>query len=213
MSQFHIRRVAVLGAGVMGAQIAAHLVNARIPVRLYDLPSPGEADQSAIANRAIWLLAATMALSTFAGCASDWDSKSVFLAGYESSYTKLHDCRVSAHPKAKYVTTWLSPDGKATLDAYAALPAGATGTVDFPEGTIVVKAQYDDAKCATVTGYTAMKKLAAGTDPTNGDWQWQSVDGDGQCADNGNCDLKDACSGCNQANPVCASTALFCTRP
>ena len=52
MSQFHIRRVAVLGAGVMGAQIAAHLVNARIPVRLYDLPSPGEADQSAIANRA-----------------------------------------------------------------------------------------------------------------------------------------------------------------
>lgn len=167
----------------------------------------------AIANRAIWLLAATMALSTFAGCASDWDSKSVFLAGYESSYTKLHDCRVSAHPKAKYVTTWLSPDGKATWDAYAALPAGATGTVDFPEGTVVVKAQYDDAKCATVTGYTAMKKLAAGTDPTNGDWQWQSVDGDGQCADNGNCDLKAACSGCHQANPVCASTALFCTRP
>ena len=31
MHSFHIRRVAVLGAGVMGAQIAAHLVNARIP--------------------------------------------------------------------------------------------------------------------------------------------------------------------------------------
>ncbi|MEO8346201.1 MAG: 3-hydroxyacyl-CoA dehydrogenase/enoyl-CoA hydratase family protein [Betaproteobacteria bacterium] len=32
-----IRRVAVLGAGVMGAQIAAHLANASIPVVLFDL--------------------------------------------------------------------------------------------------------------------------------------------------------------------------------
>jgi 3-hydroxyacyl-CoA dehydrogenase len=31
------RQVAVLGSGVMGAQIAAHLANAGIPVRLYDL--------------------------------------------------------------------------------------------------------------------------------------------------------------------------------
>jgi 3-hydroxyacyl-CoA dehydrogenase len=34
---FPVRRVAVLGAGVMGAQIAAHLANAGIPVRLLDL--------------------------------------------------------------------------------------------------------------------------------------------------------------------------------
>jgi 3-hydroxyacyl-CoA dehydrogenase len=33
----HIRKVAVLGAGVMGAQIAAHCINARIPVVLFDL--------------------------------------------------------------------------------------------------------------------------------------------------------------------------------
>ncbi len=31
--------MAVLGAGVMGAQIAAHLVNARVPVTLFDLPA------------------------------------------------------------------------------------------------------------------------------------------------------------------------------
>ncbi len=35
---FNIRKVAVLGAGVMGAQIAAHLVNAQVPTLLYDLP-------------------------------------------------------------------------------------------------------------------------------------------------------------------------------
>src|SRR6218665_2005465 len=39
MSRFRIKKVAVLGAGVMGAQIAAHLVNVRVPVVLFDLPA------------------------------------------------------------------------------------------------------------------------------------------------------------------------------
>jgi 3-hydroxyacyl-CoA dehydrogenase len=34
-----VKKVAVLGAGVMGAQIAAHLVNCKIPVVLFDLPA------------------------------------------------------------------------------------------------------------------------------------------------------------------------------
>ena len=37
----NIRRVAVLGAGVMGAQIAAHLVNAGVETLLFELPSTG----------------------------------------------------------------------------------------------------------------------------------------------------------------------------
>ena len=39
MSRFQVRKVAVLGAGVMGAQIAAHLVNVKVPVILFDLPA------------------------------------------------------------------------------------------------------------------------------------------------------------------------------
>ena len=39
MSRFNVRKVAVLGAGVMGAQIAAHLVNVKVPVILFDLPA------------------------------------------------------------------------------------------------------------------------------------------------------------------------------
>lgn len=35
-----IARVAVMGAGVMGAQLAAHLINQDVPVFLYDLPEP-----------------------------------------------------------------------------------------------------------------------------------------------------------------------------
>ena len=51
-SSFFVRKVAVLGAGVMGAQIAAHFTNAGIPVVLFDLPAK-EGDPSGLAARAI----------------------------------------------------------------------------------------------------------------------------------------------------------------
>ncbi|MDH5536965.1 MAG: 3-hydroxyacyl-CoA dehydrogenase NAD-binding domain-containing protein, partial [Betaproteobacteria bacterium] len=38
-STFVVRKVAVLGAGVMGAQIAAHLVNANVSTVLFELPA------------------------------------------------------------------------------------------------------------------------------------------------------------------------------
>jgi 3-hydroxyacyl-CoA dehydrogenase len=50
--RFNVRKVAVLGAGVMGAQIAAHLVNCKVPVVLFDLPAK-EGPKSAIALKAI----------------------------------------------------------------------------------------------------------------------------------------------------------------
>ena len=52
MSRFLVKKVAVLGAGVMGAQIAAHLVNVRVPVVLFDLPAK-EGPKSGIALKAI----------------------------------------------------------------------------------------------------------------------------------------------------------------
>lgn len=52
MSRFQVRQVAVLGAGVMGAQIAAHLVNVKVPVVLFDLPAK-EGPKSAVAQQAI----------------------------------------------------------------------------------------------------------------------------------------------------------------
>ena len=47
-----IRRAAVLGAGVMGAQIAAHLANANVEVILFDLAAK-EGDPNGIVNKAI----------------------------------------------------------------------------------------------------------------------------------------------------------------
>jgi 3-hydroxyacyl-CoA dehydrogenase len=42
VSKFNVNKVAVLGAGVMGAQIAAHCANANVPVVLFDLAGKDE---------------------------------------------------------------------------------------------------------------------------------------------------------------------------
>ena len=52
MSHFIVKKVAVLGAGVMGAQIAAHLVNVGVPVILFDLPAK-EGPKNGIVSRAV----------------------------------------------------------------------------------------------------------------------------------------------------------------
>ena len=52
MSRFQVRKVAVLGAGVMGAQIAAHLVNVKVPVILFDL-SAKEGPKNGIVSKAV----------------------------------------------------------------------------------------------------------------------------------------------------------------
>jgi len=52
MPRFQVRQVAVLGAGVMGAQIAAHLVNVGVPVVLFDLPAQ-EGPKNGIVSKAV----------------------------------------------------------------------------------------------------------------------------------------------------------------
>jgi len=52
-----IKKVAILGAGVMGAQIAAQCINVGLPVILFDLPSKSDdgktVNKNAIALKAI----------------------------------------------------------------------------------------------------------------------------------------------------------------
>ena len=52
MPNFIVKKVAVLGAGVMGAQIAAHCINAKVPVVLFDLPAK-EGPKNGVVLRAI----------------------------------------------------------------------------------------------------------------------------------------------------------------
>ena len=82
-----VRRAAVLGAGVMGAQIAAHLTNAGVDTVLFDLPAKeGPADGivlKAIANLAK-LSPAPLASKSLAGAITP--------ANYETGLDQLRDC-------------------------------------------------------------------------------------------------------------------------
>ncbi|HKR42163.1 MAG TPA: 3-hydroxyacyl-CoA dehydrogenase/enoyl-CoA hydratase family protein [Paraburkholderia sp.] len=89
MSNLNIRKVAVLGAGVMGAQIAAHLINARVPVLLFDLPAK-EGPKNAIALKAIETL---KKLSPAPFGVKD-DAQYITPANYEDDIAKLAECDV-----------------------------------------------------------------------------------------------------------------------
>ncbi|MES2616205.1 MAG: 3-hydroxyacyl-CoA dehydrogenase family protein, partial [Bdellovibrionota bacterium] len=54
-NRFLIRKAAVLGSGVMGSQIAAHLANANVEVILYDLPAK-EGDANGIVQKSLAFL-------------------------------------------------------------------------------------------------------------------------------------------------------------
>ncbi|MFN3985781.1 MAG: 3-hydroxyacyl-CoA dehydrogenase/enoyl-CoA hydratase family protein [Rhodocyclaceae bacterium] len=87
MNRLNIRKVAVLGAGVMGAQIAAHCVNADVPVVLFDLPSEG-GKPNAIADKA---LAGLKKLDP-APLAAKERLGLIEAANYGSDLEKLRDC-------------------------------------------------------------------------------------------------------------------------
>jgi len=90
VSRFQIKQVAVLGAGVMGAQIAAHLVNCKVPVILYDLPQAdaGTGDLNAIANRAI----ANLKKLKPAPLGVADDAELIEAANYEQHLERLRGC-------------------------------------------------------------------------------------------------------------------------
>jgi 3-hydroxyacyl-CoA dehydrogenase len=87
MSRFIVRKVAVLGAGVMGAQIAALLVNVKVPVVLFDLPAK-EGPKNGIVLRAVENLR-KMKPSPL-GVSSDADR--IVPANYEDDLAQLQDC-------------------------------------------------------------------------------------------------------------------------
>ncbi len=87
MNRFPFRKVAVLGAGVMGAQIAAHLVNCKVPVVLFDLPAK-EGGKTAIVAKAVEGLKKQKP----APLGIPEDAVFIEQANYEEHLDKLRDC-------------------------------------------------------------------------------------------------------------------------
>ncbi|MEO8670100.1 MAG: 3-hydroxyacyl-CoA dehydrogenase/enoyl-CoA hydratase family protein [Tahibacter sp.] len=82
-----IRKAAVLGAGVMGAQIAAHLTNADVETVLFDLPAK-DGDKSGIAIKAI----ANLAKLSPAPLADKSRAAAIIPANYDEHLEWLRDC-------------------------------------------------------------------------------------------------------------------------
>ena len=87
MSRFQVKKVAVLGAGVMGAQIAAHLVNVKVPVVLFDLPAK-EGPKNGIVTKAVEGLKKLKPSPL--GVAED--AALIGQANYEEHMEQLKDC-------------------------------------------------------------------------------------------------------------------------
>ena len=87
MNRFNVRKVAVLGAGVMGAQIAAHLVNVKVPVVLFDLPAK-EGPKNGIVTKAIDNLKKLKP----APLGIPEDAALIEQANYEEHLDKLKEC-------------------------------------------------------------------------------------------------------------------------
>lgn len=87
MSNFIVKKVAILGAGVMGAQIAAHCINAKVPVVLFDLAA-SDGPRNGIVLRAIENL---KRLSPAALGNSD-DVALIDVANYEDNLDLLAGC-------------------------------------------------------------------------------------------------------------------------
>jgi 3-hydroxyacyl-CoA dehydrogenase len=87
MSSLRIRKVAVLGAGVMGAQIAAHLVNASVETVLFDLPAK-DGDRNGIVLKAI----ANLGKLSPSPLAAKDRAAAIVPANYDEHLELLRDC-------------------------------------------------------------------------------------------------------------------------
>jgi hypothetical protein len=106
-----------------------------------------------------------------AGCGGDGsEAAPLFPASYATSYVQVRECRASADHDLSRV--------RVLADRQAA-PIYLSREGDFPEGSIVLKAEYDfsDMDCSgEIQRWTAMRREAAGSAEDTLGWSWQKVD-------------------------------------
>ncbi len=83
-----IRRVAVLGAGTMGARIAAHFANAGVPASLFDIVIPGKPSRNAAAENGLAAARKAKPAAFF----KDSLSGLITLGNFEDDLPRLKDC-------------------------------------------------------------------------------------------------------------------------
>ena len=83
-----IRRVAVLGAGTMGARIAAHFANAGVPAYLFDIVLPNKTSRNAAADAGLTAALKAKPAAFF----KDSLSNLITVGNFEDDLPKLKEC-------------------------------------------------------------------------------------------------------------------------
>lgn len=110
-----------------------------------------------------------------------------FASDWETSYQKLDKLDCSKSPT--HGSQWV----KVYYDSAAAPAYNGEGGA-LPDGAVVIKPQFSDDACETMTWITAMKKDSSA--PSG--WVWQRAEADGTLSINGQ---NDFCINCHMACP------------
>jgi hypothetical protein len=102
-----------------------------------------------------------------AGCPGNGETADPIFPDGWTGWTEVRDCRKSPEHDLVYIRILADPTAAATY-----LDRGGP----FPEGSTVLKAEYADAACEDLEGFTAMRKGPPGSAPASGDWTWQRTD-------------------------------------
>jgi hypothetical protein len=124
------------------------------------------------------------------GDSFSYDAASYFPEDWQDTYTEQVGCKQSSTHGDDYVIVYTSPEATAAYTDRAQA---------MPEGAVILKEQFSDSSCSTLSAITSMRKLADGEDTANGDYGWQRVESDGTVAFSGA--QPGNCSTCHSACP------------
>jgi hypothetical protein len=89
---------------------------------------------------------------------------------YRTAFVTASDCFSSVEHNFKHVMVRVRMEQK---------PLYQQAASSFPQGSLVVKEEFDDDDCKSRAGYTVMRKGQTSSPPLVTDWQWYRLDGDG----------------------------------
>jgi hypothetical protein len=140
------------------------------------------------------LAAFVLGLVAAGGCAQV-DSptpEKVLPADYKMTFVQVRDCRSSVEHDLAYVVVRARPEVVSVYNS---------GPYPFAAGTLLVKEQYADARCAQLSGYTVMRKEAGGS------WAWYRLDRIGTPIEQGKVPR---CIACHE---TCTARDQTCSEP
>ena len=115
-----------------------------------------------------------------AGCGEGAGAtEAAFAADYQTTWLQTLACTPNSAHSGATIQIYLNDVAQEVWEDWAErLRAGgvaAGNPVEFTEGSVLVKAQYNDPNCTDLEQWTMMTKLASGADSTQGDWRWELV--------------------------------------